>query len=472
MDISILSGLFKKTFHSKEISVHELPLSGSSRRYFRLHNSDYSSIGVFNPDVRENKAFLSFSDHFRQKGLSVPEVFVTSDDQQYYLTEDLGDITLKIYSDKIRLDSAEIPDELITLYKTALRELVKFQIIGHKGLDYTFCVPSEKFNRQAMLWDLNHFKYLFLKLSGIRFDEKKLEKDFQALTEYLSSAETDSFMYRDFQSRNIMMHNDKLIFIDYQGGRKGALQYDPASLLFEAKADLPAEVREELLDYYLDELNILRKTDRRIFRQFFYPFALLRILQTLGAYGLRGLIEKKAVFLQSIPLALKTLSQLLENVKLPVKLPELNRVARKLILEKKYSQTLTEEPGKMIVRIFSFSYKKSIPDDLSGNGGGFVFDCRGIHNPGRYEEYKELTGKDTDVQKFLVEKSEMSGFLSDVLSMINRHITSFKENNYRHIQISFGCTGGRHRSVYAAEKISEMLNNDTSLHVIKQHLEI
>jgi aminoglycoside/choline kinase family phosphotransferase len=471
MDHSLLLKLFSNKFNTPAKSVLDLPPSGSSRRYCRISNEQHTAMGVYNSDKPENKAFIDFSRHFYKQGLSVPEIYEVDPGQEYYLLEDLGDETLKDYGDKIR-QGDEIPRELIKLYKDALKELIQFQIKGHDGLDYSVCVPRDEYDRQSVLWDLNHFKYFFLKLSGIPFNEQQLENDFQEFSDYLSQADANSFLFRDFQSRNIMYHNNKLYFIDYQGGRKGALQYDPASLLFEAKTNLPPSIREELLEYYLDELSKYRETDRRQFKEYYYPFALIRIFQALGAYGLRGLIEKKPVFLQSIPLALANLGWILHHVDLPVKMPELIRVADALIGQKRFTIIPEEKPGLLTIRIFSFSYRKGIPDDLSGHGGGFVFDCRGIHNPGRYLEYRELTGKDEPVKLFLNERSKMPEFLKDVSQIISRHIEFYQENNYSAMQVSFGCTGGRHRSVYAAEKITEELNKRHDIRVILRHTEI
>jgi aminoglycoside/choline kinase family phosphotransferase len=471
MDISILSKLFENIHGSAPLSISSLPPSGSARKYFRMQSKDHSVIGVFNQDIPENNAFLYFTQHFLAKGLPVPKILAAEKDSEYYLLEDLGDLTLKEHSDILRKDN-EFPDELMHLYKQALSYLVKFQLEGHKDLNYSYCIPRDTFDKQSVLWDLNHFKYFFLKLSGISFNEQKLENDFQSLAEFLMLADSDNFLFRDFQSRNIMLHKDQLYFIDYQGGRKGALHYDPASLLFEAKTNLPPELRESLLDFYLSELSKFKKTDPEKFRNHYYAFVLIRILQALGAYGLRGLIEKKSIFLQSITPALKNLKWLIENASIPIELPELYKIISKLESVKKFNLPYIENKDILTVNIFSFSYRKGIPDDLSGHGGGFVFDCRGIHNPGRYNEYKELTGKDISVAAFLQEKSKMNDFLKDISNIVNRHIEFYKSNNYYNMQISFGCTGGRHRSVYAAEAIAAILNSRNDLRVILKHTEI
>lgn len=471
MKISILSGLFEEKFGKPALSVEALPLSGSPRRYFRLRNSELTAIGTYNSDVKENIAFLEFSRHFLEKGLPVPEIYLTSEDKLYYLQEDLGDTTLFDFANRVR-QSQEIPPVLRSIYRDALKELVRFQISGHEGLNYSLCTPRYVFDQQSMLWDLNYFKSFFLKLSGVPFDEQQLETDFLNFTNYLDNVPKESFLYRDFQSRNILINNNKLYFIDYQGGRKGAMQYDVASFLFEAKTDLPAEFREELLEHYLDVLTSVKKVDRAEFRRHFYPFALIRAFQALGAYGFRGLVEKKAVFLQSIPLALKNLKWLIEKSEPSIKLTELKRLAEEFGNLSKFDYQAPPETNILTIRVFSFSFVRSIPDDLTGHGGGFVFDCRGIHNPGRYPEFSEMTGRDFKVEEFFKDKSEMNVFLNDVYSILNRHIEFYKKNNYLNMQVSFGCTGGIHRSVYAAEKITEMLNNRGDVKVILKHTEI
>ncbi len=470
MKVSVLKRLFKEKFAKPPLSVKALPLSGSARRYFRLSNGDISAIGTFNPDIRENIAFLEFSRHFLNKGLSVPEIFLVSEDKLYYLQQDLGDITLYDYANKVRHGS-EIPAELKNIYYNALKELIRFQIYGHEGLNYDVCTPRYVFDQQSMLWDLNYFKSFFLKMSGLPFDEQQLETDFLNFTNYLDAINKENFLYRDFQSRNILINNKRLFFIDYQGGRRGAMQYDVASFLFEAKTDLPADFREELLDYYLDELSVLINIDRDIFRTHFYPFALIRVLQALGAYGFRGLVEKKAVFLQSIPLALKNLKYLIDKTGSSVKLPELKRISEEFTFVKKFDLQIPSVPNVLTIRVFSFSYLKGIPDDLTGHGGGFVFDCRGIHNPGRYPEYSEMTGKDPEVEKFFEKKSEMKAFVKDVYSILNRHIDFYLKSKYLHMQVNFGCTGGIHRSVYAAERIAELLKQRKDVKVILRHME-
>ncbi len=471
MDTGILKELFK-TFAGKEAGeISSLPPAGSRRLYFRLKHKEITAIGVYNDDLKENTAFLGFTRHFMDKGLHVPDLYEVSEDKHYYLLRDLGDTMLKTMIDNASVDFV-FPESVIPWYKKALRELIRFQTIGHQGLDYSLCMPRENFDRQSILWDLNHFKYFFLKISGLPYDEQKLENDFQAFAEFLEGASSDYFLFRDFQSRNIMIHEDECYFIDYQGGRRGPLQYDTASLLFEARTNIPPEQREELLDYYLDELRLQTGIERSEYMIYYYPFVLVRILQTLGTYGLRGWVEKKALFLQSVPFALRNIQWLLENKLLPTGFPELLKVLSDITASEKLKINIPPKKEKLSVSIKSFSYRKPVPDDLSGNGGGFVFDCRGIHNPGRYDEYKMLTGKDAAVQKFFSEKSEMESFLKDVFSIIDRTVETYTEMNYYHLHICFGCTGGRHRSVYAAEKLAEHLKQKENVIVDLEHTEM
>uniref|UniRef100_UPI0035647E73 RapZ C-terminal domain-containing protein n=1 Tax=Draconibacterium sp. TaxID=1965318 RepID=UPI0035647E73 len=322
----------------------------------------------------------------------------------------------------------------------------------------------------SMMWDLNYFKYYFLKLAKIHFDEQALEDDFQLFSNYLLSASSNYFLYRDFQSRNVMLKDDDVYFIDYQGGRLGALQYDLASLLYDGKADIPESVRAQLYDFYISELKKYMKVDEEKFSAYFKGFVLIRIMQAMGAYGFRGFYEKKEHFLKSIPYALKNLEVLLSDLRLPVDLPELTSVLKQLT----HSEVLKEigqQKSNLTVRITSFSYKKGYPEDPSGNGGGHVFDCRAINNPGRYEEYKKLSGKDMSVQEFLEQKSEIRLFIDAVKVLVDQSVKVYLERGFTHLSLGFGCTGGQHRSVYSAEKIGEYLQNNYPVNVVVVHRE-
>lgn len=471
MDYTIFKKLFYQQFNIEAESIEPLPPSGSHRRYFRLRSGKNRAIAVFNEDEKENKAFIQFSLHFKEKGIRVPEIYGSDTDKYTYLIEDLGDQNLKDLLEKNR-NGEKISENALKFYREALSELLHFQIKGDEGLDYSLCIPRDRFDRQSILWDLNHFKYFFLKISGRPFDEQKLENEFQLFASLLERAESDHFMFRDFQSRNIMIYNDHCYFIDYQGGRKGALQYDVASILFEAKTDLPFRTREILLNHYLDELNKYYPGSSKKFLDLYYPFVLIRLLQALGTYGLRGWVEKKSLFLQSMPFAIKNLKWLLLKDKIPKELPYLKQVLTEVCLSKKVDYPLPQNRDGLTVRVFSFSYRKPLPDDLSGNGGGFIFDCRGIHNPGRYNEFKTLTGKDQAVEDFFNEKSKMEEFLADVYRIIDRTIESYIDRKYTHLEIGFGCTGGQHRSVYAARKLADHLQQNQNLFVELEHREL
>lgn len=466
-----LNFLFRERFGAEAESMESLPPSGSHRRYFRLTAGDHSAIGVFNDYINENRAFLSFCKSFHSEGLPVPEVYAEHPSEAYYLLEDLGDVSLKQELETTG-GSIEKNNHIWDLYRKSLEYLVHFQVHSRNKIDYRLCVPRQEFDSQSVLWDLNHFKYFFLKISGLSFDEQLLEDDFRILISRLMDASRDFFMYRDFQSRNIMIYQGSPYFIDFQGGRKGALQYDPASILFEAKTAIPTSKREELLEYYLQKLEVALPGSSEAFLERYYDFVLIRILQALGTYGLRGWVENKSLFLLSIPWAMKNLAWLMDNQKIPPGLKELPVLFSKMIASDELNYSFDDKPERLKIRINSFSYRKRIPADLSGNGGGFVFDCRGIHNPGRYSEWKSLTGKDKEIERFFNERSDMKFFLKDVFSIVDRSIEAYQLNHYKHLQVLFGCTGGRHRSVFAAEKLALYLKGKDNLDVELEHRDL
>lgn len=475
-ETSETSTLKKLFYNHTGKECHEVRLlvpAGSPRRYYRLSAENSSMVGVYGNDLNENKAFTGFTRHFISKGLPVPELYDIDESGHFYLLQDLGDITLKNLTDPLR-KGWEFPPAVIPWYKKVIDELVRFQIRGHVGADYSLCLPRSEFDYQSVYWDLNHFKYFFLKLSGIPFHEDLLEKDFHNLSSRIDHVRRDSFLFRDFQSRNIMIWQDKPWFIDYQGGRKGALQYDIASLLFEARTNMPEETRHELLEYYLERVQLEKNGfSRTEFLESYILFALVRQLQAMGAYGLRGWIEKKPLFLQSVPFAMTNLRYFIN--KEPAKLntfPELTRILELMTDHSGLNKPLPVPTGNLCVRINSFSYLKTIPDDLTGEGGGFVFDCRGINNPGRFSEYTQLTGLDPAVIEFFETKSEMDRFLKDVFSLIDRTIHTYKERGFKNLQVNFGCTGGQHRSVYAAQKLYEYLEHNPGLTVFIDHREL
>ncbi len=461
--------LFEHHFNEPVEAFEMLPPSGSYREYCRLKSKNRSVIGAFNADIKENTAFLSFSNHFRKKDLPVPEIYTVSSDLTKYLLEDLGNTTLFDFLTQTR-ETEGFSKNIIAEYKKVLQVLPKLQVLAGKDLDYSVCYPRAAFDSQSMMWDLNYFKYYFLKLAQISFDEQALEDDFQVFSDYLLSAESDFFLYRDFQSRNVMLKNDAVYFIDYQGGRRGALQYDLASLLYDGKADIPQAVRRELFEFYLKELQKYLPINEKEFFAYFRGFVLIRIMQAMGAYGFRGFYEKKEHFLKSIPYALKNLEFLLDELDLPVEIPELTKVLRALTKSEKLKE-IGQVKSNLTVRITSFSYKKGIPADPSGNGGGFVFDCRAVNNPGRYTEYKSLTGKDLEVQRFLEQSSEIGLFLNSVKALVDQSVKIYLERGFTHLSVNFGCTGGQHRSVYSAEKLAEHLKNNFPVNVVLIHRE-
>jgi len=464
----------KRLYHSwagEEVSdFNQLPQSGSARKYFRMYSRNKSAIGVYNTDVKENNAFLSFTRHFINHGLAVPLVYATQEDEGIYLLQDLGDKTL--YQMVVSREAGSpLTPEVEVLYRKAITELLKFQVVAGQDLDYTSCYPRQHFDRQSIMWDLHYFKYYFLKPVGVIFDEQLLENDFVSLTSYLLQAPSDYFMFRDFQSRNIMVRDDRLFFIDYQGGRKGALQYDLASLLFQAKANLPPSFRQEMLSHYINELNQYTLVNKEGFTQFYYAFVLVRLLQVAGAYGFRGYFEKKAHFLQSIPYVLKQLEWFSENIALSLKLPELESALGK-IAKLKIDIPLSGNLKSLTVSINSFSYKNGIPVDYTGNGGGFVFDCRSLPNPGRFQEYKSLTGKDKPVIDFLQDNPEVEKYLTHVFRIVDQSVVLYLDREFRHLQVNFGCTGGQHRSVYCATRLANHLLSSFPINVIQKHFEI
>jgi aminoglycoside/choline kinase family phosphotransferase len=464
-----LTGLFYNWSGIKANYFSNLLPSGSAREYYRISFKNKSAIGVFNPDKKENIAFLNFSRHFLSNGLRVPEIYNEDLKNNIYLIQDLGDETLFSFINKVRKDES-FPQELTFFYKKVIEQLPRFQVIAGRHLDYSVCYPRPAFDMQSMMWDLNYFKYYFLKLAKVPFDEQHLEDDFRQLCNFLLQTEGNFFLYRDFQSRNVMIFEDQPYFIDYQGGRKGALQYDLASLLYDAKADIPQQVRIELLYYYLEAVNKILPVGEKEFIKYYYGFILIRILQAMGAYGYRGFYERKEHFLQSIPYSLNNLKWILDNISIPVKIPTLLATLNLMVESKelkKYERNI--KSNTLTVTINSFSYYKGIPEDETGNGGGFVFDCRGINNPGRQEQFRFLTGKDKEVAEFLQAQSEIEKFLSDVYSLVDRSVDNYRERMFNHLMVSFGCTGGQHRSVYCAEQLAKHLMEKYNIKIKINH---
>ena len=457
------------------LEITAMPSSGSSRRYFRVKTDKRFLICAYNINIEENDAFFSFSKHFHECGLPVPEILAISSDKSVYVQADLGDDTLFNHVENC-LNNGKFDDETIGLYKKSLDKLIDFQIVGHKGLDYSKAFPTPAFDEMSIMEDLNYFKYCFLKeQEEISFNETRLDSDFQQLAKYILEAPSDFFMYRDFQSRNIMIVDGKPYFIDYQGGRKGPLQYDVVSLLYQVKARIPEDLRTELIDYYKMQLSKSCRDARPCvsttdFDKYFPAFVLLRLLQVLGAYGFRGLIQKKLHFMLSIPYAIRELMKASENWQLPFALPELQAIIRQFeVLLLKYESV---EPEALTVTVNSFSFKNGgVPYDKSGNGGGFVFDCRALPNPGRYAEFKKMNGEDDDVKAFLDDKPDVHFFLQNVQLLVCQSIDNYLERGFKNLQVNFGCTGGQHRSVFFAQKIGEMIHeNYPMVNVVINHL--
>ena len=469
--MDVLKKLFEKHFGSAPESVHPSggQLGASERKLYRLRNAEHSAIGVQYDAREENVAFLEFSRHFRRHGLPVPEIYGENLKRGAYLEEDLGDLTLYDFLAKNRT-GAEISPAVHEAYRKAVSFLPRFQVEAGRDLNYKVCYPRARFDRQSTAWDLNYFKYYFLRLSGTPFNEQRLENDFRRLTAFLLKADSDYFLYRDFQSRNIMLRDGEPFFLDYQGGRRGALQYDIASLLFDAKADLPPDFRQQLLDHYLDELGKFITLDRDVFLRYYYAFVYIRIMQAMGAYGFRGLYERKTHFLLSVPYALKNIRWLQDNVELPVKLPTLMKAFQSMLGSEKWAATV--EPEHLTVRVSSFSFHRGVPQDNSGNGGGFVFDARGLPNPGREDRFKALTGKDAPVVEYLQEYPAVHEYLAHAEALVDGSISNYKQRGFKNLMVSFGCTGGQHRSVYLAESLAKHLRAQEDIDVVVTHREL
>ena len=468
-DAQRLSALFLERFGKAPDDVVALKASGSDRRIHRLSGSSGSVIGVVNGDRLENRAFLSFSRHFRREGLRVPEIICEDASGEAYLEQDLGDTTLFDLLLRTRAAGGNtVPASVGTIYEAAVRALPEFQVRAGRGIDETVCYPRARFDRQSMMWDLNYFKYYFLKLAQVPFHEQALEDDFARLADFLLEAPSGFFLYRDFQSRNIMVHGGEPWFIDYQGGRRGALHYDLASLLVDAKADLPMEFREHLIGVYLGALARHLPVDRGEFLAHYDGFLLIRILQAMGAYGFRGFYERKTHFLQSVPYAIRNLETLLASERIPVRLHALIEALQHIV-----RSTRLREIARILlpltVQIESFSYKSGLPVDVSGHGGGFVFDCRALPNPGREPRYAPHAGDDPEVVAWLEAHDDVHNYLAHVRDLVTQVVESYARRNFTHLSVAFGCTGGQHRSVYCATQLAAHLGQRPGVRVELRH---
>ncbi|HYM95540.1 MAG TPA: RNase adapter RapZ [Chitinophagaceae bacterium] len=469
--LDAIKELYKNRKGEEAISLDVLPQSGSERRYFRLHGKKGSVIGTWGANIKENETFIYFSRHFKNKNLAVPEIYAVSPDQVYYLQEDFGDVSLLNH-----LESEGVSSPVYDLFKKSLTDLALLQVKGDEGLDYERCLTNKEFGRQAIMADLLYFKYYFLDALRRPYDKQKLLDDFEALSTYLTRTEYKYFMFRDFQSRNILVKDDNSVhFIDYQGGMKGAPQYDVASLLWQARANLNDEWKENLLVDYMNafESIIDSPLDRNLFRSQYNGYVLIRLLQVLGAYGFRGLFERKAQFLTSIPLALINLKNFFNNQSPGIIVPEFRKVLDLCVSDEvieQFTPLQATEQTPLIVKINSFSYRSGIPADESGNGGGFVFDCRGILNPGRIEEFKAMHGRDKPVKDFIEQQTRMTEFLNSIFDVVDITVEDYIRRGFESLMVSFGCTGGQHRSVYAADALARHLRNKFKIKIELKHL--
>lgn len=450
-DKSVIDSLCFVAIGKKPVSVVRLPKAGGDRTYYRVSIDTASEIryllAVISDNDKDARAFIALSDIFSKRGVNVPRVLYHESDYSAYLVEDLGTISL---FDLLGSDNS------IGLIEKTMRELVKMQTVSIN--DWRSAVVYKPFSRRQIMWDLNYFKYEFLKNTQCDFDEDKLEDDFELLAAKLLDIPEQMycFMMRDCQSRNVMVKDGKPWFIDFQGGRLGPGIYDAVSFLWQAKADFSDTFRKEMISVYVEEFSKIRQIKADEIFDRVALFALFRTLQVLGAYGFRGLVQKRAHFIESIPGALHNLSLLLESDILEP-YPELKRVVRRISSDSRFLLNSCKE-GKLHVKVFSFSYKKGYPEDLSGNGGGFMFDCRGMHNPGRYDRYKNLTGRDQPVIDFLKERGEVDLFVDKALAIVSPTIERYIQRGFSSLQIGFGCTGGQHRSVYCAEATAHALS--------------
>lgn len=461
--------LFESWAAEPLLRCDELGANGSNRRYFRLRGRSHGCIAAFNDDVRENDAFVYYSRQFRAKGLPVPELYAVSADRRRYLQQDLGDTTLYSFWREKKRQGGGFDAEMLSLYKQALSDLAQFQIRG-RDLDFSMAYPRSDFDTQSLSWDFQYFKYYYLKLAHIPFDEQLLEDDFQSLIRFLLEGDCSYFLYRDFQTRNIMVVDGedgqkKLYYIDYQGGRRGAPEYDVASLLYSSKSEMPEVVRQELLGHYFKEFGQVASAlaiGRPMTESKFYAYVLARLMQAMGAYGYRGYFERKSSFLESIPVAINNLRCLIESHPLALDVPHLKQVLRSVVDTAPVGLAVpAAQSGSdcLTVTVCSFSYKKGLPDDKSGNGGGFLFDCRALPNPGRYPEFQAYTGRDANVVAFLAKEPAVGSFLDNAQHLVFQSVDKYLERRFSHLFVGFGCTGGQHRSVYCAEAMARHIRS-------------
>jgi len=470
MDVrGIVEFAFQKWKGYTPEKITRLPQSGSDRVYFRLFSKGDNLIGAYNPGKEENDAFVGFTNHFRSKGLPVPEIYVYYPENRVYFLEDLGDTNLftwlATHNEKERFNK-----ETESLFLTIASDLVKIQTEGIKGLDLSLCHPHRSFDRQSMVWDLNYYKYMFLKLIGAPFNEIKLERDFEALTRFLLDAGQEYFLFRDFQTANIMIRNGEPWYIDYQGGRLGAPQYDIASLVYDAKAFIPDAIRVKTMEKHLDLFSEATGVSRDLLSRYSGAFTLIRLMQALGAFGFRGLHENKPTFTESIVPAVELMNELLDSGQVEIDLPELRNASKAVPLQRKF-RALSQTQNPMIINISSFSYVRG-KKVTSENGGGFIFDCRGLRNASSMTELRDLNGTDTEIAEFYGNDDEAIAFAGDCMSIIRNSLPLLRRKGVDEINVAFGCVGGRHRSVWCAAKVASMLSGMPSVTVKINHTEL
>ena len=500
-----LIDLYKQWSGNEPASVDKMQGAGSNRQYFRLTATDGSSVvGVIGTSREEDHAFINIAKQFAEQKLPVPQVLAVSDDEMRYLQTDLGSTSLfdAIRGGREAGGRYNLAEQ--ELLKKTIRALPGIQIRGARGMDWSVCYPQPEFNEESVLFDLNYFKYCFLKPTELDFNEVYLEANFRRMAKDLTAEPGESFLYRDFQARNVMLDNDgNPYFIDFQGGRKGPFYYDLASFLWQASAKYPFKLRRELIAEYYNALKqYVEVPTIRHFAERLTLFVLFRTMQVLGAYGFRGYFEHKQHFIDSIPPAMDNLRDLLKMREDILPYPYLRDVLTRLTQMPQFAHkeptvhprkdgykttasniypqhpqdglpTFSKYDGKgpLVVDVYSFSYRKGIPEDPSGNGGGYVFDCRSTHNPGRYEPYKKLTGLDEPVIRFLEDDGEILEFLDNVYALADKHVGRYIQRGFTHLMFCFGCTGGQHRSVYSAQHLAEHIHEKFGIEVHVCHRE-
>lgn len=466
--IDFLLNEYEKVYACKPLNYTKVSEAGSNRTYYRFNLDNKNIIAAYSENIAETETFIYYSQVFAELKFNVPTIYYVSEDKKIYFIEDLGhEDLLNIVTKELKINGFN--DKLINLYKKVIDELVKMQFKALKTVNFSKAYSISEFDEESIMFDLNYFKYYFLNRIGVLYNEKQLQSNFISFAKSIANINNKVFMFRDFQARNIIINNNMPFFIDYQGGRLGAAEYDLASLLYQAKAQIPNDVKQILLDYYYSKYIEYKYIDRKVFDNQFYNCVYIRVIQTLGAYGFRGLIENKSHFIESISLAISNLKELLSSHPNLNDYYELNRVLNEISELNKFNAVKLDN---FRLTIYSFSYKKGLPSDDTGNGGGFVFDCRAIENPGRYAEYKTLTGKDEEVINFFKNNSSIDVFIKDVLAIVEPSVETYIKRGFTSLMINFGCTGGQHRSVYCAENVYKYFKDKYNIDIKLIHREM